>query len=183
MIPKLTKANIELAEATFGVKLPASYVKVLEERNGGYLKTDAVPVNCANDWAEDHIHLDELYGIGQDEGIMETEYLRNEWGITKGDIIIIGGDGHAFVALDYEGTTTDPKVIHIDTDSSKVNVICDSFDALLRIMYVAEDPDDDEMPHRIDWKKKLKNVATIVILLAVCGAIIYKGYMYISDWL
>nr|WP_255410886.1 SMI1/KNR4 family protein [Listeria sp. SHR_NRA_18] len=175
-MPKLTKEDIAMAEATFGVSLPASYVNVLMERNGGYLKKDAVPVNFVNDWADDHILFDHLYGISQDEGIMETEYLRAEWGIEKDNIIIIGGDGHAFIALDYEGTTTNPKVIYISTETEKVDLICDSFDELLQIMYTAE---EEEIKPRA--KGKLKNILTIVILLVVCGLIIYKGYTFILD--
>ncbi|MBC1794655.1 SMI1/KNR4 family protein [Listeria booriae] len=41
---RLTQKDIELAEKTFGVTLPKSYLKVLKEQNGGYLKTELLPV-------------------------------------------------------------------------------------------------------------------------------------------
>ncbi|MBC2167046.1 SMI1/KNR4 family protein [Listeria booriae] len=141
---RLTQKNIELAEKTFGVTLPKSYLKVLKEQNGGYLKTDAVHVDFVNDDGEGFILFDSLYGIEPDEGILATEYLKEEWGITKDNIILIAGDGHSFTALDYEMNLASPEVIHIDTERDDVHKICDDFDSLMDLMFTLEDDDDEE---------------------------------------
>ncbi|EUJ42850.1 SMI1/KNR4 family protein [Listeria riparia] len=140
----LTHKNIELAEKTFGVTLPKSYLKVLKKQNGGYLKTDAVHVDFVNDDGEGFILLDSLYGIEPDEGILETEYLKEEWEITKDNSILIAGDGHSFIALDYERNPSSPEIIYIDTERGDVHKICDDFDSLMDLMFTVEDDDDEE---------------------------------------
>ncbi|MBC1605542.1 SMI1/KNR4 family protein [Paenilisteria rocourtiae] len=135
---RLEQQHIELVEKTFGVSLPTSYIQALQNQNGGYLKTNAVRVEFEVEDGEKHILLDSLYGIGAEDGIIETEYYREEWEITKDNIVIIGGDGHSFVAFDYEGTTTSPKIVYIDTDCDESHTICDSFEALLDLMYELE---------------------------------------------
>lgn len=174
---KLKKKHIELVEKTFGVTLPKSYIKTLKKQNGGYLKTDAVQVNFVVEDEEKYILLDSLYGIDAEEGIIETEYYRKEWEITKDNIIIIGGDGHAFVAFDYEGTTTSPKIIYIDTDSDEVRTICDSFDTLLDLMYELED-DDDSYDIHIPTHEEIRTLATSADISEVAEG----AYLWINDY-
>lgn len=157
---KLTQKDIELAEKTFGVTLPQSYLKVLMEQNGGYLKTDAVHVDFVNEDGEGLILLGSLYGIKPNEGIMETEYLREEWGITKDKIILIAGDGHSFVAFDYEDSSTSPKVIYIDTERDEVHLVAESFDTLLSLMYTQEYEEEERDDIHVPTHEEIRELAS-----------------------
>lgn len=176
--PKLTSKDVELAEATFGVKLPKSYIKLLKKQNGGYLKTDAVRVGFANDDGEGYILLDSLYGIQPEEGIMETEYYKNEWGITKDSIIIIAGNGHSFVALDYEGTNTDPKVIFIDTETSQTELISHSFDEFIDAMYILDVDEDEQDNIHLPSSEEIRELALSTDITEVSKGV----YLWICDY-
>ncbi|MBC1604417.1 SMI1/KNR4 family protein [Listeria rocourtiae] len=176
--PKLTNKDVELAEATFGVKLPKNYIKMLKKQNGGYLKTDAVRVEFTNDDGDGYILLDSLYGIKPDEGVMETEYYKKEWGITKGNIVIIAGNGHSFVALDYEGTTTTPKVIFIDTESSQIEFISHTFEEFIDAMYLLDIDDDEQDTIHLPSSDEIRELA-----LSADIAEVSKGvYLWICDY-
>lgn len=60
-------------------------------------------------WADDHVHVDHLFGIGmgKEKGILESEYLIQEWDLPK-NVVLISGDGHSWIALDYRNSKAEP---------------------------------------------------------------------------
>lgn len=77
-LPDLTEDLVKMAEEKLGVQLPIAYLQLLKEQNGGYLHLNAHPSPVPNSWAEDHVNVGLLFGIGEDEGIMQTPYLKQE---------------------------------------------------------------------------------------------------------
>jgi hypothetical protein len=51
-------------ERKLGFRLPASYVALLETRNGGTLLNTCFPTSEPTPWAEDHIMISGIKGIG-----------------------------------------------------------------------------------------------------------------------
>jgi hypothetical protein len=103
----LTDALRKQAEEKLNVTLPQSYINILKEKNGGSIIYDAYPTAIPTAWADDHIHIDHILGISEQEGILESEYLIQEWGLPK-HIVVISGSGHSWVAFDYRNTREDP---------------------------------------------------------------------------
>ena len=59
-----------------------------------------------------------MFGIGEDdEGILLTPYLLNEWGMPDG-LVLLTGDGHCWIALDHResGPTDEPSVLWYDNE-------------------------------------------------------------------
>lgn len=133
----LTKKIVLEAEETLKVKLPAAYISLLEKQNGGYLNYDSFPTSFPTSWAEEHIHMDHLFGIEENKGILQSAYLIEEWGLPK-DIVLISGDGHSWVALDYRKTNEEPPILYIDTESNQVIEIARSFKAFIKGLYLEE---------------------------------------------
>jgi hypothetical protein len=129
----LTDELLRRGEAALGVRLPDAYVELLRVQNGGPVADDynAHPSPKPTSWAEDHVSFPELRGIGDVDtekvlervyfgeaaGILDTPYLLHEWQMPQ-DLVLLAGDGHWSIALDYRssGPEGPPSVIWYDND-------------------------------------------------------------------
>ncbi|MCW4680088.1 SMI1/KNR4 family protein [Bacillus pumilus] len=141
-LKKISEKDILKTEKKLGVKLPQEYKNLVLEQNGGYLECNAFPTDRPTSWAEDHIQFDHLLGIGKKEGILESDYLIKEWELPK-DIILISGDGHSWVALDYRNTTENPPVHFFDLEMEEDFKIADSFNEFISKLYIDESDDSE----------------------------------------
>lgn len=121
--PPLTKEMIVTAEKELGVVLPEAFLGLLRVQNGGYTRGFAYPMTVKTSWSHNHIPLTELFGIVINEdfnsghNIMESEYMIEEWGLPKKQVLL-AGDGHWWITLDYrEGKT--PSVRWIDCENNE----------------------------------------------------------------
>lgn len=126
----LTKGLVKEAERKLNSKLPQTYINLLKEQNGGYINFDSYPTEVPTSWADDHIHIDHIFGIGEGKGILESAYLIKEWGLPN-NVVFISGDGHSWVALDYRNTKEEPPVIFIDVDDEQIIELASNFDSFL----------------------------------------------------
>ncbi len=139
----ITQEDIDLAEKYLLCKLPKEYINHLEIRNGGSLIYDALPVNFQNSWADDHIPVPFLYGIKKGEGILQTKELLKEWGIDEDRFVIISGEGHYWIVLDYRTSEKEPKITFIDTEFELIEVIFNSYKEMIDSLYIHEYKDED----------------------------------------
>lgn len=138
----LTSKDIELAEKHFHVKLPKVYIELLRKKNGGELLYNALPISL-NRWeGDDYILIEHLLGIKEKEGIMETDYYVKEWEINRKNIILLSGDGHEWLALDYK-EEENPKIIFIQTDEEKIIELYPSFEEMLDNLYLHEEIEEE----------------------------------------
>ncbi|WP_324656030.1 SMI1/KNR4 family protein [Bacillus cereus] len=134
---KLAPINDELikkAEEVLNVKLPESYITLLKEQNGGTLRLDVHPTSKPNSWADDHVNVSGLYGISFDENessILESRYLIREWEMPE-NIILLSGDGHTWIALDYRNVAENPPVIFIDNEFEEIIELAPNFERFLQ---------------------------------------------------
>lgn len=110
----LTESSLKKAEYFLGVKLPNSYIELMQNQNGGRLFRTLIKLDQIG---KDVIHVDYLLGIGRkkNEGILKTIYMRKEWELPN-DIVLIGGDNHAWIALDYRQKQPEPSISFIDLE-------------------------------------------------------------------
>ncbi|HDR4482338.1 SMI1/KNR4 family protein [Bacillus thuringiensis] len=134
---KLAPINDELikkAEEVLNVKLPESYINLLKEQNGGTLLLDTHPTSKPNSWADDHVNVSGLYGISFDENessILESRYLIREWEMPE-NIVLLSGDGHTWIALDYRNVAENPPVIFIDNEFEEIIELAPNFESFLQ---------------------------------------------------
>lgn len=126
----ITAEIVEKAEEKLKVKLPESYISLLKEQDGGYINYDSYPTNYQTSWADDHIHIDYIRGIGGEESILESGYLIKEWGLPK-KLVLISGDGHSWIAFDYRNTNKNPPIILIDHDGEEISELAPNFKTFL----------------------------------------------------
>ncbi|WEZ72333.1 SMI1/KNR4 family protein [Bacillus altitudinis] len=142
-LKKINEAEIAKAEKKLGVTLPNTYKKLILEQNGGYTIHNAFPTTHSNSWAEDHIQFNHLLGIAEDEGIMESAYLIKEWELPEG-LVLINGDGHTWVAMDYRKTKENPPIHYFDVEMGEDFKLANSFDEFIQGLYTAEYTVDEE---------------------------------------
>ncbi len=169
----LTDKVLEKAEKKLKVKFPKSYIDLLKQQNGGYINYDSFPSEIPTSWTNDHINVDHILGIGEENGILESEYIIQEWGLLK-NIVLISGSGHSWVAFDYRNTKEEPPVIYIDVDSGQIIELASNFDTFLNRLYVAETELEDTYveqderhwtPDKIDTALSTTNEQEITLAL------------------
>jgi len=118
MTPELVRA----AETTLGYALPRDYVRLLQVQNGGTPKRTCFPTSTRTCWAEDHVAVAKICGLGGPRGIdsptLGSQHFIREWGYPKLGIVFAHSPtaGHDAFMFDYSssGARGEPTVIHVD---------------------------------------------------------------------
>ncbi|MFE5940610.1 SMI1/KNR4 family protein [Streptomyces sp. NPDC056470] len=131
----MTDESIAEAERHLNVRLPASLLDLLRERNGGPVASgrDAFPTSRPTSWAPDHVPFDFVMGIGRREqalSLLDSPYLVEEWGLPRG-VVLISGDGHCWIGLDYRGRDGEPSVAWFDADGGSELALAPDFRSFL----------------------------------------------------
>lgn len=128
----LTDDLILHAEEALGVKLPQSYVEIMREQNGGMLHFNlfVVPEGYHEKW----ILIDHFEGILPDtmDGILASPVLIKEWEMPA-NLVLLAGDGHTWLALDYRNTepADEPVVVYVDNSNDEIIPLAKNFSEFL----------------------------------------------------
>ncbi|MDR0997236.1 MAG: SMI1/KNR4 family protein [Zoogloeaceae bacterium] len=147
----VTDEAIASIEAELGYRLPASYVALIRQHNGGRPKKTAYFTAEGSSWAEDHIAIHGIYGIDRNKanslcGELGNKLWREEWGYPNIGIAICDtpSAGHDMVCLDYRfcGPQGEPTVVCIDQECDyEITWIADDFESFIRGLQDEEDFD------------------------------------------
>ena len=103
-----TDELISSVEEELGYKLPAAYIALMKHQNGGVPHHTSFPTDEATSWAEDHIAITGIMGIGRDKslaicGDLGSPFMIEEWGYPDIGVVICDcpSAGHDVVMLDY----------------------------------------------------------------------------------
>ncbi|MFJ7367804.1 SMI1/KNR4 family protein [Peribacillus frigoritolerans] len=127
---ELNAETLQKVQRELQVDLPESYINVLNKRNGFYLKKKYFPTCIPNSWANNSVYVDALYGIGEDSGLIDTIYLRKEWGIRSKKLVIISAEAPAFICLDYR-RRKNPIVTFIDVEANQEIKLAKGFEEFM----------------------------------------------------
>ena len=133
--PTLKNEMVKEAQQSLGVTLPTALVELLQVQNGGYTRGFVFRTTRRTSWAEDHVALNELFGIGSTDGptgghnLLDTGYMSDEWGLPPKQVLL-AGDGHWWITLDYRGGSA-PSVSWIDTETGDDFQLAASFDEFI----------------------------------------------------
>ncbi|MZF91067.1 SMI1/KNR4 family protein [Streptomyces sp. SID5643] len=148
--PPLTDAVVQDAERRLGVRLPASLLELLRVQNGGLVAElwNAFPTEVPTSWSENHVPLDDMMGIGHRDGqssLLDTAYLVEEWGLPS-PLVLLSGDGHCWIALDYRGCGKhgEPSVTWFDVDDGTELPLAADFQAFVEGLVAATSLDSDD---------------------------------------
>ena len=138
----LTDSIVQEVEKQLNVRFPKEYLQLLKVQNGGYLHFDKFPF--AYESEDESLTIEHLFGLSvdQEEGVLQSSYLINEWELPK-KIVLLSGNGSVWIALDYRQNKLDPGVVLIDVDLEFEATIAESFEEFLAKLYRETDSDQD----------------------------------------
>jgi hypothetical protein len=120
---ELTSDIIDYVQSELGYKLPDSYIALMKTCNGGIPNKTCFPTNSATSWAEDHVAITGISGIGKNKtyslcGDLGSQFMIDEWEYPKIGVVICDcpSAGHDVIMLDYRkcGIDGEPEVVHVD---------------------------------------------------------------------
>ena len=129
-------------EQELGYKLPAAYVELMRAHNGGTPVNTCFPTGEATSWAEDHVAITGIFGIGRTKdyslcGELGSQFMLDEWGYPAIGVCICDcpSAGHDLIMLDYStcGPQGEPTVVHVDQESDyAITYLAPNFEAFIR---------------------------------------------------
>lgn len=133
---------IASVEEELGYKLPASYIWLMKQHNGGIPVNTCYPSDEPTSWAEDHVAITGIFGIGRKKscslcGELGSQFMIDEWGYPTIGVAICDcpSAGHDMIFLDYRacGPQGEPAVVHVDQENDyKITHLADSFEEFIR---------------------------------------------------
>lgn len=137
-----TAAMIASVEEELGFRLPASYIGLMQVQNGGIPSNTCFPTNVATSWAENHVAITGIMGIGRKKpyslcGHLGSMFMQEEWGYPEFGVCVCDcpSAGHDMIMLDYRkcGKDGEPEVIHVDQERDfKVTPLAKDFETFIR---------------------------------------------------
>ncbi len=137
----VTDEMIQEVEQELGYKLPASYIYLMKKHNGGIPKNQYCPCDTPTTWADDHVGITGIYGIGREKtyslcGEHGSKFWIEEWEYPDIGVAICDcpSAGHDMIFLDYRecGRDGEPKVVHIDQEwDYAITVLADNFEEFI----------------------------------------------------
>ncbi len=134
-----TNEIIKSIENELAYKLPSSYIELMRFQNGGVPKNDCFPTTESTSWAEDHIAITGIMGIGNNKsyslcGDLGSRFMIDEWGYPKIGICVCDCPtaGHDMIMLDYT-KNGEPKVVHVDRENNyKITFLAKDFETFIK---------------------------------------------------
>lgn len=120
-----TDALIDSIEQELGYKLPASYIELMKQHNGGTPVNCCFPVTEETSGTECHVEISGIMGIGRSKtyslgGSFGSRFMIDEWGYPDTGIYICTcpSAGHEMILLDYSicGPKGEPQVFYVDQE-------------------------------------------------------------------
>lgn len=124
--PPLTDEMVRTAEAAIGHRLPAAYVQLLKQQNGGYIRL-RLP---------DCVH-NTICGIGPRFPHLEPpdwSEVRDWVSFTLAGLVPFDGDGHWHLCLDYRDDVASPKITYIDVECDSERPVAPDFENYLKLL-------------------------------------------------
>ncbi|UQZ34096.1 glucan biosynthesis protein [Paenibacillus sp. PK3_47] len=150
-------------EEELGYKLPESYIALMKQHNGGAPRRTCYPTDQATSWAEDHIAITSIMGIGREKdysigGGLGSRFMIEEWGYPDIGVVICDcpSAGHDVVMLDYRhcGKDGEPEVIHVDQeDNYEITYLAPDFETFIRGLVDEEEYDTSAEDKEEDLRK------------------------------
>ena len=138
----LTDEKVSLVERTLKYTLPEAYVAMAKSQNGGMPNRTIHRTSTPTSWAQDHIEINGIFGIGSAKhstlcGGSGSRFWIEDWGYPPIGIYFADcpSAGHDMLCLDYRecGPTGEPAVVHVDQNREfKITPVAPDFESFVR---------------------------------------------------
>jgi hypothetical protein len=147
-------ALIASIEEELGYRLPASYVALMRTQNGGVPRNSCCPAPTRTTWAEDHVAVHAIMGIGRKldhslAGATGSRFWTAEWEYPAIGVYFADcpSAGHDMIAFDYRtcGPDGEPQVVHVDQEwNYRITVLAPDFATFVQSLRPEADYFDED---------------------------------------
>ncbi|QNK55067.1 SMI1/KNR4 family protein [Paenibacillus sp. PAMC21692] len=133
---------INSIEEELGYKLPTAFIALMKQQNGGIPQYTCFPTNSPTSWAEDHIQITGIMGIGRNRtcslcGELGSQFMIDEWEYPQIGVVICNcpSAGHDLIMLDYRkcGNDGEPEVVHVDLEADyQITLLAKDFESFIK---------------------------------------------------
>jgi len=165
-------------ERELGYKLPASYIWLMKRHNGGVPVNTCFPTKTATSWAEGHVAIEGIFGIGREKryslcGEFGSKFMIEEWEYPDIGVAICDcpSAGHDMIFLDYRecGPQGEPKVVHIDQEYDyEITPLADTFEEFIRGLVNAKEYEPDPEEEKAEALETVRAGAFSPLLAELC---------------
>lgn len=169
---------IASVEQELGYKLPASYIWLMKRHNGGVPANTCFPTDVPTSWAEDHVAITGIFGIGREKtyslcGSLGGQFMIDEWAYPAIGVAICDcpSAGHDMIFLDYRacGPQGEPKVVHVDQECDyEITPLADHFEDFIRGLVNEEEYEEDEEERKAEETDQVISAPLSPLLLELC---------------
>lgn len=141
-------------EAELGYKLPASYIHLMKQHNGGIPVNTCFPTETPTCWSGSCIEIYGILGIGREKacslcGELGSQFMIDEWGYPPIGVAVCDTPtaGHDMIFLDYRecGPQGEPQVVHIAQEADfELTYLAENFEAFIRGLVNEEEVESDD---------------------------------------
>lgn len=174
-----TEELIASVEEELGYKLPESYIWLMKQQNGGIPVNTCFPTKVPTSWAEDHVAITGIFGIGREKsyslcGSLGSQFMIDIWEYPPIGVAICDcpSAGHDMIFLDYHkcGRDGEPEVVHVDQEADyRITPLADSFEAFIRGLVNGEEFEEDEEERKDAELEKVQTAPFSPLLMSLCG--------------
>ncbi|RYY61305.1 MAG: SMI1/KNR4 family protein [Chitinophagaceae bacterium] len=146
---------IRSVETELGYRLPDSYITLMKLHNGGIPVNTCFPTRKKTSWADDHVAIEAILGIGRSRnyslcGGAGNQLMLGEWDYPRIGIYLCPcpSAGHDIVMLDYRkcGPQGEPAVVHVDQENDyRITFLARDFESFVRGLVHQDIFDAEEM--------------------------------------
>jgi hypothetical protein len=139
------KDRIDQFEKEYGVKLPSEYVNFANKKDSWVVKLPAANTESTKYYfGEGYYQITRFYSLDPNEAgsVFDSAYLIETWDLPK-ELVLIDGDGHTWLALDYRDLKKIPRVIVIESDEGNSLVVADNFKEFISTLLPYDSVYDD----------------------------------------
>ncbi|PUA37872.1 glucan biosynthesis protein [Paenibacillus elgii] len=175
-----TDELIASIEQELGYTLPASYIAMMKLHNGGEPVNTCFPAEEATSWAEDHIAIMGILGIGREKPYslcaeFGSQFMIEEWGYPDIGVVICDcpSAGHDVVMLDYRkcGRHGEPEVVHVDQSCDyAITFLAENFEVFVRSL-VHRDVYDTSEEGKYEALRKVVHEEFSPLLSELCARV------------
>lgn len=123
------KERLDIFEKEYGLKIPEQYIYYAGTHSLHVIKLPKNTSEGSDDYFGDGFYeIGSYLGLDPNEGrsIFDNEWFVREWGLPE-KLVLIEGNGHEWLALDYRNSIADPKIIVIESDNCTYRVLAKTF--------------------------------------------------------
>lgn len=168
-LPPLTDRVIQSVQEQLGFRLPPAYIALMRVQNGGIPRKSAFPTTTPTSWAEDHVAITGIMGIGDTKeyslcGDLGSQFMMSEWGYPQIGVYFADcpSAGHDMICLDYRscGPSGEPRVVHVDQSNDfEITHLADDFSSFLKGLVDEATFDDVDECDDITFIWRVENIS------------------------